>query len=91
MKKLKKIPIFKTAAQEKKFWAEHDSTDFIDWNQAKTASFPHLKPSTETISIRLPASLLSEIRTLANKDDIPYQSLMKMILIQGLQQFKKIP
>ena len=84
MKKLKKLPKLKSIAEEAAFWQTHDSADYIDWNNAKRASFPHLKPSTKTISLRLPESLLNEIRTLANKEDIPYQSLIKILLAQGV-------
>lgn len=89
MKKLKKIPKFKSIIEENNFWQKNDSTDYIDWSQAKQAKFPNLKPSTKTISLRLPESLLSEIRILANKEDIPYQSLMKMFLAQGVHSFRK--
>ena len=84
MKKLKKLPKFKTHSQEKKFWQQNDSADYIDWKKAKFASFPHLKPSTKTISLRLPEDLLNEIKILANKEDVPYQSLMKMLLSKGI-------
>ena len=89
MKKIKKIPKFKSATQEKDFWQVHDSTDYIDWTHAKKTIFPNLKPSTKTISLRLPDSLLNEIKILANKEDVPYQSLMKMILAQGVRALKK--
>jgi len=89
MSKLKKIPKFKSIAEEQDFWRKHDSADFIDWTKAKRAVFPKLKPSTITISLRLPESLLNQIRILANKDDIPYQSLMKMLLVQGVNSLKK--
>lgn len=89
MKKLKKIPKFKSTAEEVQFWQKHDSTDFIDWTKAKRASFPKLKPSTITISLRLPEGLLNQIRILANKDDIPYQSLMKILLVQGVNSLRK--
>lgn len=89
MKKPKKIPRFKTASAENNFWQDHDSTDYIDWSKATRASFPNLKPSTKTISLRLPESLLNEIRVLANKEDVPYQSLMKMLLAQGVNALRK--
>lgn len=89
MKKLKKLPKFKTLTEEKDFWRSHDSTDYIDWTQAKQASFPNLKPTTKTISIRLPGDLLNEIKILANKEDIPYQSLMKILLVLGVKSLKK--
>ncbi|OAI46859.1 hypothetical protein AYO45_06135 [Gammaproteobacteria bacterium SCGC AG-212-F23] len=89
MRKYKKIPRFKSKTEESQFWQEHDSTDYIDWSQAKLAHLPNLKPSTKTISLRLPESLLTEIRILANKEDVPYQSLMKMLLAQGVYLLRK--
>jgi predicted DNA binding CopG/RHH family protein len=86
MNKLKKIQKFKTTSAERDFWQEQDSTDYIDWSKAKHAQFPNLKPSTKTISLRLPESLLNEIKILANKEDVPYQSLMKVILAQGIEK-----
>ncbi len=86
MKKLKKIPKFKSTSAEQDFWQHHDAADYIDWSKAKRAQFPNLKPSTKTISLRLPESLLNEIKILANKEDVPYQSLMKMILAQGIRK-----
>ena len=79
-KKYKLIPRFKNEDQEREFWATHDSTDYIDWSQAKRAVFPNLKPSTESISLRLPQFLLARIKQLANAKDVPYQSLMKVFL-----------
>jgi predicted DNA binding CopG/RHH family protein len=89
MKSIKKIPNFASNTQETAFWKLHDSTEYIDWEKAKHATFPNLKPSTKTISFRLPESLLNEIRTLANKEDIPYQSFMKMLLVQSVHAFRK--
>lgn len=80
MKKLKKIPKFKSESGEQRFWAKSDSAEFIDWEKSKRTTFPNLKPSTRTISLRLPESMLDEIKTLANKRDVPYQSLIKIIL-----------
>ncbi len=80
MKTLKKIPGFKTAQEETDFWSNHDSNDYIDWSKAKKAVFPNLKPTTESISLRIPSSLLSRIKELANEQDVPYQSLMKVYL-----------
>ncbi len=80
MSKLKKIPKFKSESAEKKFWQEHDSVDYIDWSKAKRAQFPNLKPSTKTISLRLPENLLNELKVLANKEDVPYQTLIKILL-----------
>jgi len=76
-KKLKPIRRFATEAVERKFWERHDSTDFVDWNEAERAAFPNLKPSTTAISLRLPVSLLDGIKLAANKRDMPYQSLIK--------------
>jgi len=86
MKTLKQIPKFKTIKQEADFWDTHDTTDYIDWSKAQKVIFPNLKPSTESISIRLPSSLLANIKTLANKKDVPYQSLMKMFLSERIRQ-----
>ncbi|MEX0902808.1 MAG: BrnA antitoxin family protein [Pseudohongiellaceae bacterium] len=77
MSKLKKIPEFKSEAEERDFWQTHDSTEYVDWSKAKLARFPNLKPSTKTISLRLPESLLDRIKIEANKRDMPYQSLIK--------------
>jgi predicted DNA binding CopG/RHH family protein len=82
MSKLKPIPRFKTEADERKFWESHDSTDYVDWSNAERARFPNLKPSTTAISIRLPVSLLEQIKIAANKRDVPYQSLIKMWLAE---------
>ena len=86
MKQLKKIAKFSSETAEANFWQEHDSTDYIDWSKAKLAKFPHLKPSTKSISLRLPEGLLDDIKVLANKEDIPYQSLIKFLLTLGVNQ-----
>ena len=85
-KKLKKIPKFKTEDEEREFWATHDSTDYVDWSKAEPVIFPNLKPSTETISLRLPQYLLDRIKQLANFRDVPYQSLMKIFLAERVKQ-----
>jgi predicted DNA binding CopG/RHH family protein len=82
MKKLKPIPAFKTEADERKFWETHDSTDYIDRSKAELVRFPNLKPSTIAISLRLPVSLLEQIKIAANKCDVPYQSLIKIWLAE---------
>ena len=74
------IPEFKNEDEERAFWAEHDSNDYVDWSQAQRATFPNLKPSTQAISLRLPAAMLDELRQLANQRDVPYQSLIKIFL-----------
>ena len=80
MKKLKSIPKFKSEKEERIFWLKNDSSQFVDWKKAKTTSFPKLKPSTTTISLRIPSSLLNELKIVANKRDVPYQSLIKIFL-----------
>jgi predicted DNA binding CopG/RHH family protein len=82
MKKLKPIPTFKTEAQERKFWETHDSTDYLDLSKAQRVRFPNLKSSTTAISIRLPLGLLEQIKIVANKCDVPYQSLIKIWLAE---------
>lgn len=81
----KKIPKFKNEDEERDFWATHDSTDYIDWSKAKRVILPNLKPSVRTISLRLPESMLQEIKVLANKRDVPYQSLLKIFLAERIQ------
>lgn len=80
MSKLKNIPHFKNEDEEREFWAKADSTKYLDWKKSKPTYFSKLKPSTKTISLRLPEYLLDELRLIANKRDIPYQSLIKMYL-----------
>ena len=79
-KKLKEIPKFKTEDEEREFWATHDTTDYFDWDNAVPVVFSNLKPTTRTISLRLPASMLDRLKVAANKRDVPYQSLIKMFL-----------
>lgn len=80
----KPIPRFRTENEERKFWAGHDTVDYFDWGKATRATFPRLKPSTATISLRLPASMLEELKALANERDVPYQSLMKIFLAERI-------
>jgi len=80
MKAKNKIPEFLTEEDEQKFWQENDTADFIDWKQGKKVGFTNLMPSTKTISLRLPESLLDDIKILAHKNDIPYQSLIKIFI-----------
>jgi len=82
---MKKTPTFKNEEAERKFWAEHDSTEYVDWSKAKRAVFPNLKPSTKTISLRLPQTMLEELKLLANKRDVPYQSLLKVFLSDRIE------
>ena len=83
---MKKIPRFKNEDEEREFWATHDSAEYIDWNKANKVVFPNLKPSTKTISLRLSESLLDELKFLANKKDVPYQSLMKVFLTEKVKE-----
>lgn len=87
----KTIPKFASESEEQDFWNKHDSTEFIDWTKGRIGVFPELKPSTKTISLRLPESLLSALKTLANKRDVPYQSLMKVFLAQQLRKELEAP
>jgi predicted DNA binding CopG/RHH family protein len=85
--KHKPIPQFNNEDEEREFWANHDSTEFIDWNKAeKNPSFSRLKPSTRMVSIRLPESLIAALKTLANKRDVPYQSLVKIFLAEKVKE-----
>lgn len=85
-KKLKKIPNFKNEEEEFEFWSTHDSVDYIDWSKAKRVQLPNLKLSTQTISLRLPLGMLSDIKIMANKRDVPYQSLMKILLADAIKR-----
>ncbi len=86
MNKKKKIPKFISEEKERQFWAKEDSTEYIDWEKAKNVVLPKLKPSLKTISLRLPELMLAELKLLANKRDIPYQSLLKMFLAERIDQ-----
>ncbi len=81
----KAVPRFKTEEAERKFWASHDSTDYIDWRKAERATPPNLKPSSQTISLRLPKPMLDRLKLLANKRDVPYQSLLKMFVAERIK------
>ena len=76
----KTIPTFASEREERQYWDTHDAADVVDWTTARGAVFPNLKASTETISLRLPSALLSDLKVLANKRDVPYQSLLKVYL-----------
>ena len=84
--KLKAIPRFRSEDEERRFWAKHDSTDYVEWSRAREAVFPDLKLSTETISLRLPATLLADLKVLANRQDVPYQSLLKVYLAERVER-----
>ena len=85
----KRRPEFKTEAEERKYWESHDSSDQVDWSQARSVRLPALKPSTKTISLRLPESLLESIRIEANKRDMPYQSLIKAWLAEVVERHRR--
>lgn len=89
-KKLKVIPKFKSEAEERRFWETHDTTEYFDSTKMVRERFPNLKPSTQSISLRLPLSLLEAIRIEANKRDVPYQSLIKVWLSEQLKQQSRI-
>jgi uncharacterized DUF497 family protein/predicted DNA binding CopG/RHH family protein len=82
----REIPRFRSEEEEQAFWAEHDSSEYIDWSRAERVVLPNLKPSTRTISLRLPESMIEELKLLANKRDVPYQSLLKLFLAERIEQ-----
>ncbi|WP_290649983.1 BrnA antitoxin family protein [Aquisalimonas sp.] len=85
----KKPPQFSSETEERAFWESQDSSEYIDWSQAESVQLPNLKPSTKTISLRLPVSLLERIRVEANKRDVPYQSLIKAWLAEDIDRHGK--
>ena len=89
MKRTSKKRRFQAEDRERKFWAARDSTDFVDWSRAQRPSFPNLKPSVRTISLRLPQSMLEELKNIANKRDVPYQSLIKIFLAERIVRERK--
>ena len=82
----RKVPRFASEARERKFWATADSTPYVDWTRGRRAILPELKPSLTTISLRLPQLLLAELKLLANKRDVPYQSLLKVFLAERIRR-----
>lgn len=85
MKKLKKIPKFKSEKQEREFWRKNNSADFVDWQKARrNPELPNLKPSTKTISLRLSEPMLNSLKMIANQKDIPYQSFIKIVLSERI-------
>ena len=85
----KQIPKFRSEQHERKFWAKSDSTDFIDWQSGHRRKFPNLKPSLRTISLRLPVSMIEDLKILANQRDVPYQSLLKVFLAERLEKERR--
>ena len=86
MTALKRMPKFKSEDEEREFWASHDATDYVDFTTGQEALFPNLKPTTRTISIRLPEPLIDKLKMLANKRDVPYQSLLKVLLAEKVEE-----
>ena len=82
----KRIPKFKSEDKEREYWAKQDSTEILNWDKAKKVVLPNLKPSTKTISLRLPESMLEELKLLSNKRDVPYQSLLKIYLSERIEE-----
>jgi predicted DNA binding CopG/RHH family protein len=86
VRKLKKIPKVDNEASTQEFWANADAVEYLDWSKAKLSFFPQLKPSSRTISIRLPEALLESIKVLANRRDVPYQSMLKILLADKVRE-----
>lgn len=86
MKQLKPIPKFINEREEAEFWATHDTTEYFDTSRPVELDLPNLKPTTKSITLRLPVSLLHKIKKIANKKDVPYQSLMKVFLDEKAQE-----
>ncbi len=82
----RRVPRLRSERSVRKFWARAESSDYVDWRQARRVVFPHLRPSTRTISLRLPEALLADLKILANKQDVPYQSLLKIFLAERIRQ-----
>lgn len=85
----KRLPAFKSEDEEREFWSGHDSADFLDWSEASPVVLANLRPSTSTISLRLPDFMLEELKLLAHQRDVPYQSLLKIFLAERLQEERK--
>lgn len=83
------VPEFQSEDEEREFWAEHDSTEFIDWRAGARRKFPNLKPTLRTISLRLPVSMIEDLKILANQRDVPYQSLLKVFLADRLKKERR--
>ena len=89
--KTKPIPRFQDEEEERAFWAAQDSTAYIDWSKAERVALPDLKPSLKTISLRLPEATIADLKMLANRRDVPYQSLLKVFLSERIAQERKLP
>jgi predicted DNA binding CopG/RHH family protein len=89
MKRSKKIPSFASEDEERKFWAKRDSSSYIEYSESVRVSFPNLKPTSRTISIRLPETLINSIKIIANRADVPYQSMMKIMLDERVAEIHR--
>jgi predicted DNA binding CopG/RHH family protein len=87
----KTIPKFRGEQQEREFWETHDTADYVDWSHGRIVRFPNLRPSTTTISLRLPTPLLADLKALANKRDVPYQSLLKVFVAERVAKEQRLP
>ena len=85
MSSRKKIPAFKDEAAERAFWGREDSAEYLDWSEARPLTLPNLRPTLRTISLRLPETMIAELKLLANKRDVPYQSLLKVFLAERIK------
>jgi predicted DNA binding CopG/RHH family protein len=85
---MKEVPEFKNEDEEFDFWSKADSTEYIDWSQAKQVKLVNLKPTLRTISVRLPVAMVEDLKILANQRDVPYQSLLKVFLAERLEREK---
>jgi predicted DNA binding CopG/RHH family protein len=88
-KKRKKIPEFKNEDEERRFWAAADSTQYVEWSQGERRKLVHIRPTLRTISLRLPVSMIEDLKVLANQRDVPYQSLLKVFLAERLAQERR--
>ena len=89
-KKLKKLPKFKSEDEEREFWDTHSSADYFDWSKAQNVIFPNLKPTSRSISIRIPEYIINRVKVEANKIDVPYQALMKLYIRDGVLKEKSV-
>ena len=87
--KKRAVPEFRSEDQEREFWGSHDSTEFVEWRNAGRQKFPNLKPTLRTISLRLPVSMIEDLKILANQRDVPYQSLLKVFLAERLKKERR--
>lgn len=85
-KRLKKIPKFRNEDEEARFWNTHDSIEYVDWSKAKNVVFPNLKPTSRSISLRLPEYIIHQVKVEANRLDVPYQTLMKQYIARGVME-----